>query len=77
MHYKDLSDLPQEVKQTLPEDGQKIYLSAFNDAWERYEPEDDSSEASKKDVVHREAWAVVEETYTQEGNRWVQKKDLE
>lgn len=77
MYYQNLSDLPQDVQETLPEAGQQLYMGAFNDAWQRYDPESDSSEASKHDVVHREAWAIVEEAYVREGNRWVQRKKFD
>ena len=36
MPYKNLKDLPMSVQENLPEHAQKIYLEAFNNAWDQY-----------------------------------------
>jgi cation transport regulator len=41
MLYKTNADLPESVQNVLPEHAQKIYLEAFNNAWEQHdEPEE-------------------------------------
>lgn len=75
MPYKNVSYLPDSVKNNLPKHGQEIYLSAFNSAWEQYKnPEDRQNDASREEVSHRVAWSAVKEVYVKDGNRWIQKK---
>lgn len=78
MQIKTIKDLPESVTDILPEEGQRIYLSAYNNALERYYKEDEEGEADamREEMAHREAWAAVEERFTQDGNRWVQKKEI-
>jgi len=64
MPYKTNADLPESVKNVLPEHAQKIYLEAFNNAWEQY----DEGEAlrgnnSREETAQRVAWAAVKRTY--------------
>jgi len=41
MPYNRLSELPDSVKDNLPEHAQEIYKEAFNSAWDQYdEPEE-------------------------------------
>ncbi|MHB1294679.1 MAG: putative cation transport regulator ChaB [Anaerolineae bacterium] len=64
MPYERLSDLPESVRENLPEHAQEIYRSAFNSAWDEYkEPEDRREGASRKETAHRVAWAAVKNQY--------------
>ena len=61
MPYKQITQLPDNVKNNLPKGAQEIYKEAFNSAEEQYR-------------AHRVAWSAVENKYenNQKGN-WVQK----
>lgn len=64
MPYKNLSDLPENVRNHLPKHGQEIYRAAFNSAWEQYkDPEDRQGDSSREETAHRVAWAAVKNEY--------------
>lgn len=64
MHER-IEDLPETVKDVLPEAAQEIYLEAFNKSWELYDPERDS-QMSQEAVANRDAWAAVKREYTKD-----------
>ena len=64
MPYKNELDLPESVQNVLPEHAQKIYLEAFNNAWNEYKnPEDRIGGASREETAHKVAWSAVKKTY--------------
>jgi cation transport regulator len=67
MPYDNLSDLPDSVRNNLPEHAQEIYRAAYNSAEDQY---------GEEERAHRVAWSAVENKYEKndQGN-WVQKKD--
>ena len=66
MPYKQITQLPDSVKDNLPKGAQEIYKEAFNSAEEQY---DEESRA------HRVAWSAVEQKYEKnEKGNWVQKQ---
>jgi cation transport regulator len=66
--YQSTSDLPESVKNVLPEHAQEIFLSAFNAAWDEYHHDEERAFAV--------AWAAVEHSYTKdkESGRWRRKE---
>ena len=66
MPYDKITDLPDRVRNNLPEHAQEIYKEAFNSAEEQY---------GEESRAHRVAWSAVENKYEKndKGN-WVQKK---
>lgn len=75
MSYKDVDQLPDSVRESLPDEAQGIYLDAFNRAWDQFAGEENDEEA-REAAAHQEAWTVVRETYRQENNgRWVLNTD--
>jgi cation transport regulator len=50
MPYKQITQLPDSVKNNLPKHAQEIYKEAFNSAEEQY---------SEEDRAHRVAWSAV------------------
>ena len=65
MPYEMLSDLPDSVKNNLPEHAQEIYRAAFNSAEEQY---------GEEGRAHRVAWSAVERKYEKNDNGdWVEK----
>lgn len=67
MPYERRSDLPEGVKDNLPDHAQDIYKEAFNSAWNQYEHDEERA--------HRVAWGAVKQTYHKDGSgNWVQGK---
>lgn len=78
MPYDRISDLPDRVRDNLPEHAQEIYQAAFNSAWDQYdEPEERRGDATREETAHRVAWAAVKESYEKDEStgRWRKKKD--
>lgn len=64
MPYAKTKDLPDTVRNVLPNHAQEIYLAAFNSAWDEYvSPEDRRGDDSREEVSHKVAWAAVKRTY--------------
>jgi cation transport regulator len=68
MPYKNLSDLPDSVKDNVPKHAQEIYQAAYNSAWEQYDHDEERA--------HRVAWAAVKNDYEkdEDSGKW-KKKD--
>lgn len=78
MPYKNLSDLPKQVRDNLPKHGQEIYQAAYNSAWDEYdEPSERRGEASREETAHKVAWAAVKDKYEkdEDNGRWVKKDE--
>ena len=74
MPYDKKSELPQQVKDNLPEHAQEIYKEAFNNAWDQYkDPSDRKGDASREETAHKVAWDAVKNEYKKEGDKWVEK----
>lgn len=75
MPYKNLTDLPEAVRDNLPKHAQEIYRAAYNSAWDEYkDPSDRRDDASREEVAHRVAWAAVGQTYEKDDSgRWREK----
>lgn len=64
MPYKTKSDLPESVKDNLPDHAQAIYKEAFNSAWSEYRRDEARA--------HRVAWGAVEKSYHKNSDgKWV------
>lgn len=64
MPYKNLEDLPAQVKENLPKHAQEIYLKAFDNAWEQYkEPKERRGKESQEQTAHKVAWSAVKQNY--------------
>jgi len=68
MPYTKRSDLPDSVRNVLPDHAQDIYKEAFNSAWDEYkDPDERRDDASREEVSHRVAWNAVKQKY-EKGN---------
>ena len=66
MPYKQISQLPDGVKNNLPKGAQEIYKEAYNSAADQY---------GEESRAHRVAWSAVEQKYEKnENGNWVQKE---
>jgi cation transport regulator len=71
--YASVGELPATVHYHLPAHAQKIYRSAFNNAWEEYA---ERGPAQREQLAHRVAWAAVKRKYQKAGGRWVPREEL-
>lgn len=77
MPYDRNADLPEPVREHLPDHAQTIYREAYNSAWDQYrDPEDRRDDASREEVSHRVAWSAVKESYAKgDDGDWHRRED--
>lgn len=78
MPYKKTSDLPESVRDNLPDHAQEIYLEAYNSAWDQYDqPEERRGDATREETAHKVAWAAVKRVYQkdEQSGRWKKKEN--
>lgn len=78
MPYDSKRELPQNVRDNLPEHAQEIYREAYNSAWEQYsDPEDRHGDQSREETAHRVAWSAVKKKYekNEDSGRWRRKNN--
>jgi len=68
MPYASISDLPDSVRNHLPEKAQQIYQETFNSAWDEY-----SDHSDREATAHKVAWSAVKKQYRKQGDRWVRR----
>lgn len=68
MPYESVSELPQPVRDHLPDEAQRIYQRAFNSAWEEY-----AGRSDREATAHRVAWSAVKRQYRKADGQWVHK----
>jgi cation transport regulator len=75
MPYSKKSDLPDSVKNNLPDHAQDIYMSAYNSAWDEYkDAKDRQDNKSREETAHAVAWSAVKNKYKKNNNdKWVKK----
>ncbi len=77
MPYNSTSDLPESVREHLPEHAQKIYMEAYNNAWKEYDsPQKRRGNATHEESAARVAWAAVKKEYKKDEKtgHWQAKK---
>jgi cation transport regulator len=71
MPYQSNKDLPDSVKDNLPNHAQDIYREAFDNAWDEYQdPARRRGSESLEEVAHKVAWAAVKQRYEKVGGEW-------
>lgn len=78
MPYNSKSELPESVRDNLPEHAQEIYLEAYNSAWDQYDdPDDRRGGQSREETAHKVAWSAVKKKYEKDesSGRWKRKND--
>jgi len=75
MPYKDISELPDSVRDNVPKHAQEIYKEAFNSAWDEYkDPDERRGDASREETAHKVAWSAVKHSYEKgDDGRWHRK----
>lgn len=67
MPYDNIDNLPQDVKEKLPQGAQQIFMAAFNGA---------SSDGMSEDAAREVAWNSVKNSYEPGGNgQWQHKAE--
>ena len=75
MPYDRNADLPDAVRDHLPEHAQSIYREAFNSAFEEYKSaKDRRAGASREETAHKVAWSAVKQKYVKRCDRWQAKE---
>lgn len=75
MPYQKITDLPDSVKNNVPEHAQEIYKEAFNSAWDQYDTsEERRGHDTQEETAHKVAWNAVKKDYEKNGKgEWVKK----
>ena len=55
MPYRSTRELPDSVRDNLPDHAQDIYKEAFNSAWDQYDHDEETA--------HKVAWSAVKNDY--------------
>lgn len=64
MPYNNKTDLPDSVRNVLPDHAQDIYKEAFNNAYDEYkDPKKRQDNIDREEVAHRVAWSAVKQKY--------------
>ncbi|MDF2964701.1 MAG: chaB [Rickettsiaceae bacterium] len=67
MPYKNISDLPDNVRNKLPKHAQEIFLKAFNNAWDEYSDPSKrrgGENESQEEICFKVAWSAVKAKYS-------------
>lgn len=72
MPYAHNSDLPESVRDHLPDHAQAIYREAFNHAWDEYaDASARRGDESREETAHKVAWSAVKAKYERGADgRW-------
>lgn len=66
MPYRTTRELPDSVRDNLPDHAQDIYKEAFNSAWDQYDHDEETA--------HKVAWSAVKNDYEKgEDGTWRKK----
>lgn len=63
MPYSSNSDLPDNVRNVLPDHAQDIYRESFNSAHEQYKDPEDRRGDDLEETAHKVAWSAVKQKY--------------
>jgi cation transport regulator len=67
MPYKTSAELPESVREHLPEHAQEVYRTAYNSAWDEYgDPKKRRGNESQDEAAHKVAWAAVKHEYVKD-----------
>lgn len=76
MPYNSTNELPDNVKNVLPNHAQDIYKEAFNSAYDQYDTaEERHGNDSREETAHKVAWSAVKQSYEKgDDDTWHPKK---
>jgi len=76
MPYESINELPESVRNVLPEHALNVYKEAFNSAYDEYaKPNERRGDADREETAHKVAWAAVKKAGYEksEGGGWLKK----
>ena len=76
MPYTKVTELPEGVKDNLPDHAQEIYKEAFNSAYAQYDKQAERrGDDTREETAHKVAWAAVKRDYEKDAKtgRWKRK----
>ena len=59
MTYKSKAELPEYLRETMPDEAQEIYLKAYNESWQNYDEDEVLGKQSQEATAHRDGWNAV------------------
>jgi cation transport regulator len=65
MEYQNINELPQTLRDVLPEDAQKLYMEAYNRAWREYDEESTIGQ-SRETLAHQQGWVAVRHEFVKD-----------
>lgn len=69
--YNNISELPRELRDSLPPEAQDLYLEVYNTAWQNYEEREGVEDNGDRETVsHNAAWDEVQKEFVRQGNAW-------
>lgn len=76
MPYSNVKDLPDDVKNVLPEHAQAIFKEAFNSAYDEYaDTSKRRTDESREETAFKVAWGAVKKEYEKGADdKWHPKK---
>ena len=64
MPYHNINELPEDVRNVLPEHAQAIFKEAFNSAYDEYkDPDQRRTDESREETAFKVAWSAVKKEY--------------
>jgi cation transport regulator len=63
MPYRNIEDLPVNLRDILPLHAQGIFLKSFNNAWQEYQGPNRPANSSQEEIAFRTAWNAVKKKY--------------
>jgi len=77
MPYARNTELPDRVRDHLPDHAQSIYREAFNHAYDEYKDSDKRrTDESREEVAHKVAWSAVKNEYEKsDSGEWKRSSD--
>lgn len=76
MPFRSNRELPDNVKDNLPDHAQEIYREGYNGAWDQYsDPEERRGDDTREEVAHKVAWSAVKTKYEKVGEEWQPKSE--
>ncbi len=71
MTYKSKEELPEYLRQSMPEEAQEIYVEVYNKSWENFDEDEVLGEQTREAHAHRDGWTAVKQEYVHDEDKGV------
>lgn len=74
MRYEKIEDLPESLRDDLPDDAQEIYIEAYRKSWDSFK-EEMGGDLGQEAVAHRDAMHAVKQEFVEDKEKglWYRK----